>query len=151
MYVCVSYWHLIHNKFRERLSLNSPCLPKDIASKGAHLARIPYPGMLSTMEDGLLSQERKSHQPDKLCHRLSHLPSFLLKTHSSFLKVINSTIKNVFILIWHFLLNSKPPWRVTHFSLKIFHVYMRYRETSIYFYLINLFFVIRVSAMNSKG
>ena len=96
MYVYVSYWHLINNKFRERLSLNSPCLPKDIASKGAHLAHIPYPGMLSTMEDGLLSQEMKSHQPDKLCHRLSHLPSFLLKTHSSFLKLINSTIKKYF-------------------------------------------------------
>ena len=71
--VCVSYWHLMNNKCRERLSLNSPCLSKDIASKGAQLAYIPYPGMLSTTEDGLITGEEITPTRQTLSQAIYHI------------------------------------------------------------------------------
>ena len=86
------------NTCRERLSLNSPYLPKDRSSKrnsiviGSAPQGFHWPGKIDSYHRW---GEKATPHPENLCHKLSHLPSILLRTHSSFLKIIYSPLRGL--------------------------------------------------------
>ena len=125
--VILSSRNLKKHECMERLSPNSPSLPKDISSKWDSIVINAFPG--SFINQGGLTlvtgEETKSrHHSQKNCHTF-HLPSILLKTHSSFLRIIYSSLRGChfsspFLIKMMSNPASKPPWGVTDFS----HVFM---------------------------
>lgn len=73
--------------------------------------------------------QKSTPHPDKLSHTIT--PPIYSRANLSFLKVIYSPQRCLHIplppsqLRWHLSQSSKPPQRVTHFSLGISHVHMR--------------------------
>ena len=128
--------HLKNSKYRERLSPNSPYLPKDSPSKGTQLFKSPpwefhQPRKIDSYHRR--EEERKNWHdtPKKLCYKLSYLSSALLRAHSSFLKISYSPLKGLHhlpfsLLRWYLSLNSKPTWGVIHFFPGCLLCYMRY-------------------------
>lgn len=139
------------SKSRERLSLNSPSLPKDQFSKRNSIVRNPLPGSFSNGEDCLLSQERQLEVDTKHEQTLSQniIPS-LYSSKGTFilLKIHLLSPKRLITLLplslwrWYFSLNYQPPQGITHFTFGIDYVI---HEVCMF-----VFFLLGVSARNSE-
>ena len=89
-----------NSKRREKLSLNSPYLPKGRSSKKKSIVLDPLPG--SFISQGRLplatgKEKKLIPQPERLYDTL-YLPSILLKPHLSFLTIIYSLLKCLYPL-----------------------------------------------------
>ena len=97
-YATLVYWflscrHLENNQSMERLPPNSFHLSKDVSSRRNSTAEFLPPCPRNFINQIRLTHRREDKKltphPDKLCHKLSYLPSILLKAHSFFLKIIS--------------------------------------------------------------
>ena len=83
---------------RKRLSLTCLDFLQTDPAKWTHLSLMSSLGISSTIGGWLLSQKRKLEvcfTLRQLCHKLSYFPSVLLRAHSSFLKIIPSTLTSL--------------------------------------------------------
>ena len=78
----------------ERLSLNSLYLPKDGSSRRISTVLSPWEFHQPKRTDSYLKrrEEKSTPHPDKPGHKLSYLPSILLRAPSLFLKIICSLL-----------------------------------------------------------
>lgn len=148
MLIIVSCRHLKNSKFRKRLSLNSPYLPKD-RSSNRNLMVInlpPWVGVLATRRtDSLQDRRLDIDTTPKLCHKLSYLPFILLRAYSSFLKTIYSPLKGLHSLLlpllrWHLILNSEA----TSLSYSFFPGYLPCMHEVIYVNKLVHFFLLLI-------
>lgn len=88
------FWHTKNSKCRKRDFSELPYLPKDRSFKRNSVVIDPLPR--SVFNQGRLmvipGEETRRHHTQTDCHELSHLPSSLLRAHSSFLKIIHSPL-----------------------------------------------------------
>ena len=95
--------------------------------------------------------------PDKLCHKLSYLPSILLRAYSTFLKIVNSPLKGLqspllSLLRWCLGFNSKA----ISLSYSLFPGYLLCIHEIVMlitlwsFSLIDLSFITGITAKNSE-
>lgn len=127
MHALWSHGHLKNNKYKERLSLNSPSLPKDRSSK--RNSDVPF--LCGVMGEGRLTHHKRGGQkltPDQLCHNLSYFPYFLLKTKYLPQKLCRGLHpSSPFPVKWNLILDSKSPWKyLIHpgYDLHIFEEYL---------------------------
>ena len=83
---------------RKRLSLTCLDFLRTDPAKWTRLSLMSSLGVSSTIGGWLLSQKRKLEVHftlRQLCHKLSYFPSVLLRAHSSFLKIIPSTLTSL--------------------------------------------------------
>lgn len=121
------------SKVRNKLSLNSPYLPKDRSSKRNSIVKsfLPWSFINNGRLTLVIGEKIRSQGHTQILSQLLHLPSILVRALSSFLK-INTLQWVAYIppplcpLRWHLSVNCKPHGGVTHFSLDIFYVYIRY-------------------------
>ena len=92
--ILLSCRHLESSKCGERLSLNFSYLPKGRYSRMNSIVINPFPGSFNNQGRLNFVTEEASHQ-DKLCHKLSYLPPILSRDHSSILKIIYSSLRDL--------------------------------------------------------
>lgn len=120
-------WHIDYfelqalEKCRNRLSMNSPYQSKDMCSKKSSIVINSLPGNFTNQRRLLLiTGEETTPHPEKLCHKLSYLAFILPRAHSSFLKIIYSSLYGLHVPLFSLLrqylsLNSKPPVNYSFF------------------------------------
>lgn len=90
---------LKNKKCSPTLSLISPYLPEDRASKRNSAIINLFPGSFINQEktDSYHRRRDENLTPylDRLCHKISSLPSLLPRAHLSFLKIISSPLRGL--------------------------------------------------------
>ena len=103
---------------RKRLSLTCLDFPKTDPPKWTQLSSEASLGVSSTTGGWLLSQKKKVEVHfilRQLCHKLSNFPSVLLRAHSSFLKIIPSTLSCLHPIFLSPCLDSMHACVLNHF------------------------------------
>lgn len=133
--IILSYDHLKNSKCSERLSLNSSICLKTYPPNRNLTAINLFPG--SFINQGRSTHHWRLEVNTTSKQTLSQTiipPSTLRRVHFSPLKIISSLLRglqstsfSLSLLRWYLNLNSKPFTKtVTHFSLGISHIYLKY-------------------------